>query len=189
MCLDTSAEQRASSYETFCSSQVKCTHDRDGGVKLITIRSGAEPGKERKAAKFETPLLEADRAAIVSIGSSWCAARSIELVGDKGEGELQFYLRGILRGYISVEPRELLHVDAFVDELVPVNASTLLAASKAAGQGSTHQLIAAMDSLTAMEKECLVLKQESQIQNYRLGVLQAQQSNEVTRATPIRTAC
>jgi hypothetical protein len=173
-------------YDSFCSRLVRCTHLRDGTVKQYTVRSGAEPGKERKAAKFETPLLEPDRAMILTLGRSWCAANSIELAGDKGEGELQFFLRGILRGYISVAPRKMAHVTAnIVDQLacVPVVMDSLLAASNVAALASAQQLVVAEESLAARDKECLVFQQQSQVLSYTLSALHKQQSNEVTFTT------
>ena len=81
MCLSVSATHDTPAYDAFCSSLIKVTRDRDG-AKQATLRSGAGPGKARKAAKFETPLLPEDRAAVIAAGRGYCLLHGISMSGD-----------------------------------------------------------------------------------------------------------
>jgi len=154
MCLSSvSVIHDAPAYDTFCSSLIKVTRDRDG-AKQATLRSGAGRGSARKAAKFETPLLSGDRTAIIAAGRRHCLQHGISMSGDSStEKELQYFIRGILRGYIPVERRELLRSN-------PPTTDALVAEG-ATAQEAAQQLVVCQQSLAEKTTLCLELQQES----------------------------
>ena len=158
MCLaSVSVTHDAPAYDAFCSSLIKLTRDRDGATKQATLRSGAGPGKKRKAAKFETPLLPEDRTAIIAAGRGYCLQHGISMSGDSStEKELQYFIRGILRGYIQVERRELLRANPPTTDALAVRAPT-----QEAARVSYQQLAVCQQSLVDQNARCLELQQEN----------------------------
>ena len=96
-----------------------------GDVSTLTLRSGATSAVERKASKFELPLLQDERDYIVALGEAFEVEHGIIIGGDAKERPLGRYIRGILRGYIHVPTPSENPLQSTVVEAPPVLAVTL----------------------------------------------------------------
>jgi hypothetical protein len=97
--------------------------DRDGNIISMSLRSGTSTSAERKANKFEIPLVSCDREAIMRAGAAFEQKHGFQLQGDPREGPFVIYARALLRGQIPAEgpgnpaPRALLGAE---DPLMPL---------------------------------------------------------------------
>ena len=95
-------------YTEFCLRESKVIRDRDGTVKTLILRSGAEDLKHlplsefRKATGFDMKMVKEEEDAITATGDAWVQKHGIQLSGEAKERPLRFYVRAILRGLIPV---------------------------------------------------------------------------------------